>query len=130
MSLLESVINIGVGFGLGLIGQMVFLPLLGVDINLHQNLLFAAIMTVISIARSYALRRLFEALHIRVPLSPAALAVIAERRRQIEVEGWTHEHDDQHQVGDLASAGACYARDAWRCQDAGADREHLGDDVS
>ncbi|WP_241331145.1 hypothetical protein [Burkholderia cenocepacia] len=35
--------------------------------------------------------------------------VIAERRRQIEQEGWTPEHDDAHLTGDLALAAACYA---------------------
>lgn len=41
----------------------------------------------------------------------AAQDVIAERRRQIESEGWTPEHDDKHLPGELALAGACYA--AW-----------------
>ncbi|AZO67644.1 hypothetical protein [Mesorhizobium sp. M6A.T.Cr.TU.016.01.1.1] len=42
--------------------------------------------------------------------SDAARDVIAERRRQIEVEGWTTEHDDKcHNDGDMADAGACYA---------------------
>lgn len=45
-------------------------------------------MTMISIARSYVLRRLVEALHIRRPLSPFMQAVIAERYRQVEVERW------------------------------------------
>ena len=35
--------------------------------------------------------------------------VIAERRRQIEVEGWTPEHDDTHSGGCLARAASCYA---------------------
>lgn len=109
MSLLESGINIAVGFGLSLGAQVFFLPLLGVTISLSQNVTFALIMTAISIARSYLLRRLFEALHIRTPISPAMAAVIAERRRQIEVEGWDSAHDDAHGVGEMAQAGACYA---------------------
>jgi hypothetical protein len=109
MSLLESVINIAVGFGISLAAQAFFLPLLGVNISLRQNLFFALIMTVISIARSYALRRVFEALHIRRPLSPFMQAAIAERFRQVEGEGWSIEHDDAHRVGELARAGACYA---------------------
>jgi hypothetical protein len=32
-----------------------------------------------------------------------------ERKRQIESEGWTLEHDDKHLHGELARAGACYA---------------------
>ncbi len=35
--------------------------------------------------------------------------VAAERKRQIEVEGWDAEHDAQHRPGELAAAGACYA---------------------
>lgn len=38
----------------------------------------------------------------------AARDVLAERRRQIEKEGWTSEHDDEHAEG-LACAAACYA---------------------
>lgn len=34
-----------------------------------------------------------------------------ERQRQIEVEGWTPEHDDEHGNGELADAAACYAGD-------------------
>lgn len=41
--------------------------------------------------------------------SQAAQDVMAERLRQIEEEGWTHEHDDQHPDGTLAFAAACYA---------------------
>ena len=41
--------------------------------------------------------------------SNAAKDVLAERRRQVEVEGWTHEHDDQHDEGELATAAGCYA---------------------
>lgn len=39
----------------------------------------------------------------------AARDVLRERRRQIEVEGWTPEHDDEHSDGGMAVAAACYA---------------------
>lgn len=35
-----------------------------------------------------------------------------ERKRQIEEEGWTAEHDDQHPAGELGMAGASYAANA------------------
>lgn len=35
--------------------------------------------------------------------------VIAERRRQIEVEGWTPEHDDHHSNGEMSLAAGLYA---------------------
>ncbi len=42
-------------------------------------------------------------------LNQAAIDVLAERRRQVEAEGWTPEHDDAHDRGDMAKAAACYA---------------------
>jgi len=36
--------------------------------------------------------------------------IAAERQRQMDVEGWTPDHDDAaHDAGDLAAAAACYA---------------------
>jgi hypothetical protein len=35
--------------------------------------------------------------------------IAAERERQMRVEGWTPEHDDEHIGGELAAAAACYA---------------------
>lgn len=35
--------------------------------------------------------------------------IAAERRRQIESEGWTPEHDDEHIGQELARAAAAYA---------------------
>lgn len=37
----------------------------------------------------------------------------AERRRQVEQEGWTPEHDDAHDEGQMASAAAAYAMASW-----------------
>jgi hypothetical protein len=42
-------------------------------------------------------------------LGQAALDVLAERARQISAEGWTPEHDDQHDNGEIAKAAGCYA---------------------
>jgi hypothetical protein len=39
--------------------------------------------------------------------------IAAERQRQINVEGWTAEHDDEHANGCMASAAACYALAAY-----------------
>lgn len=41
--------------------------------------------------------------------SSAEIDVLQERRRQVNEEGWTPEHDDQHQRGELARAAAAYA---------------------
>lgn len=38
--------------------------------------------------------------------------IAAERKRQIEVEGWSAQHDDEHTDGQMAAAAACYAMEA------------------
>ncbi len=40
------------------------------------------------------------------------IEIAAERRRQVEVEGWTDDHDDDHDAGELAAAAACYVASA------------------
>lgn len=42
-------------------------------------------------------------------ISDATLDVILERHRQIREEGWSPEHDDTHELGELAMAATCYA---------------------
>ncbi|WP_245157927.1 hypothetical protein [Burkholderia multivorans] len=42
-------------------------------------------------------------------LTAAARDLLSERRRQIEAEGWTPDHDDEHDNGEMAYAAACYA---------------------
>ena len=42
-------------------------------------------------------------------LPRAVLDIANERFRQIEDEGWTLEHDDEHDKGEMAHAAGCYA---------------------
>src|SRR4051794_5343826 len=37
--------------------------------------------------------------------------VLAERQRQKSVEGWTQDHDDEHDMGEMAHAAAWYSID-------------------
>ena len=46
--------------------------------------------------------------------SVGAEMIAAERRRQIEVEGWTPDHDDEHYCGEMAGAATSYAHLAAR----------------
>lgn len=108
-SFYKSVISTAVGFTISLIAQWFFLPLIGVAIALHQNITFAIIMTAISIGRGYIMERVFEFFGMRVRLPASILAIAAERQRQITVEGWTPEHDDEHALGEMAMAAASYA---------------------
>lgn len=41
--------------------------------------------------------------------TPGSWEIAMERRRQIQTEGWTEEHDDEHQEGDLNFAAVSYA---------------------
>lgn len=45
-------------------------------------------------------------------MSEGAKRIAAERRRQVEREGWSPDHDDGHEDGSLACAAASYALEA------------------
>jgi hypothetical protein len=59
MSVLESAINIVVGYGINVIANATVLPLFGFNPSLHDTLMIGLVFTVISLVRSYALRRAF-----------------------------------------------------------------------
>ena len=60
MSMVESVVNVLVGFAINLVAQVLVFPLFGFYITLSENLMVGAIFTVISLVRSFTLRRVFE----------------------------------------------------------------------
>ncbi len=62
-SFAESCLNVAIGYGIALASQLLLFPLFGINIPLASNIAIGAIFTVISIARSYAVRRLFNRLH-------------------------------------------------------------------
>lgn len=62
MSFVESIVNVTIGYGIALGTQMLVLPLFGVHLSVSDNMAIAAIFTVVSIARSYTLRRIFNRL--------------------------------------------------------------------
>lgn len=69
-----------------------------------------------SLGHPWVREAVYEAMLAARPAAPVSSAaerdVLAERRRQVEAEGWTPEHDDQHEGGELADAAACYAATA------------------
>ena len=65
MSLVESLTNVAVGYGIAVITQIVVFPLFGLATTLIENMMMGAIFTVVSIARSFTLRRFFEALRLQ-----------------------------------------------------------------
>ena len=60
MSLTESLANVAIGYGIAVAAQVVVFPLFGIHIGLGDDLALGAVFTVISLVRSYALRRVFE----------------------------------------------------------------------
>lgn len=61
-SLAESLANVAIGYAIAVVTQALVFPLFGLHAGVAQHLGIAAIFTVVSIARSYALRRLFNRL--------------------------------------------------------------------
>ncbi len=65
MSLVESIANVAVGYCVAVGTQLLVFPLFGLEVSLTDNLAIGAIFTLVSIGRSYCLRRLFEAIRMR-----------------------------------------------------------------
>jgi len=63
-SAIESAANVAIGYGVAVASQIVILPLFGVHLPLADNLAIGAWFTAISLVRSYAVRRLFNALAV------------------------------------------------------------------
>lgn len=58
-SLIESVSNVLIGYFVALFSQMLIFPFFGIDVSLSDNVLIGLWFTLISIVRSYTLRRFF-----------------------------------------------------------------------
>ncbi|CRK76378.1 MULTISPECIES: DUF7220 family protein [Roseobacteraceae] len=59
-SLIEAITNVVVGYALAVLTQIVVFPWFGLKVSLNDNLAIGAMFVIISLLRSYALRRLFE----------------------------------------------------------------------
>lgn len=58
-SLIEALLNTFIGFGISVTANAFILPLYGFNVTWQDNLSIGAIFTLISILRSYILRRWF-----------------------------------------------------------------------
>lgn len=61
-SLIESITNVIVGYGVALLSQIIIFPIFGIKVTIRDNVLIGLFFTVVSIIRSYALRRIFNKL--------------------------------------------------------------------
>lgn len=64
MSLAEALLNVAIGYIIAVITQLLVFPIFGLHVSITDNLLIGAFFTAVSIARSFAVRRLFEAIRI------------------------------------------------------------------
>ena len=62
MSAAESVANVAIGYGIALATQVVVFDALQIPVSLGQNLCIGVVFTVVSLIRSYLLRRFFNRL--------------------------------------------------------------------
>jgi len=58
-SLIESVANIAVGLGVAFLTQIIVFPWFGIHVDTEVHVSITLIFTVVSLVRSYILRRLF-----------------------------------------------------------------------
>lgn len=58
-SLAETTVSMFVGFWLSVAVQAVVFPMFGYTLPLHSNMAIVAIFTIVSMIRSYVLRRIF-----------------------------------------------------------------------
>ena len=64
-SMLEAIANVVVGIIVSLISQLVIFGAYGIHISLVENMQMVGYFTLISLVRSYLLRRLFNRLHAK-----------------------------------------------------------------
>lgn len=60
-SFIEALFNVVIGFGVALFSQIIVFPLVGIHVPIETNLEIGAWFTLISIIRSYVIRRWFNA---------------------------------------------------------------------
>lgn len=66
-SVIEAIANVAVGYGINFIANLTVLPLFGLPVSARAAAGIGLVFTGISLARSYALRRIFNRLPARHP---------------------------------------------------------------
>lgn len=64
MSMVEAITNVVVGYGVAVVTQILIFPIFGLQTTLGQNLAMGGIFTIVSLLRSFALRRFFESFRV------------------------------------------------------------------
>ncbi len=70
MSAVESMSNVAVGFFVAVAAQALVFPIFGFHATMGEHFAMGGMFTVVSVVRSYALRRLFEAVRVSSAAEP------------------------------------------------------------
>ncbi|WP_041633614.1 DUF7220 family protein [Magnetospirillum gryphiswaldense] len=62
MSMVEAAANVVIGYGIAVATQVVVFPIFGIHITLADDLAIGLVFAVVSLARGFMLRRVFERL--------------------------------------------------------------------
>lgn len=71
---------------------------------------FSSIAEAIACAYNTAIHDAIALNHPALTRADGAAMIAFERRRQVDAEGWTPEHDDEHGGGELVDAAVAYLR--------------------
>lgn len=58
-SAIESIVNVVIGYTVGVVSQMLIFPMFGIVASLSDNMAMALWFTAVSLVRSYVIRRMF-----------------------------------------------------------------------
>ncbi|MCX7313671.1 MAG: hypothetical protein NTV56_18580 [Alphaproteobacteria bacterium] len=72
MSVVESLANVAVGYAIAVLTQIAVFPIFGLRASLADNLIIGMVFTIVSIVRSFVLRRVFEEVRVRAERKSAA----------------------------------------------------------
>ena len=65
VSALESVLNVLIGYGVAVGSQIIIFPYFGINIPMSDNFVIGGYFTLISLARSFLVRRMFNYWHVK-----------------------------------------------------------------
>ena len=58
-SFIESVSNVVIGYSISVLAQIIIFPIFDINVSIESNLKIGLFFTIVSIIRSYILRRIF-----------------------------------------------------------------------
>jgi hypothetical protein len=94
-SFIEACINVLIGFWINFAANLLILPLIGFHITISQNFFIGFLYTLISIARSYVIRRWFNRMIVR-----AAQKLAHETRQPAITQPESYRHEGYGSVYD------------------------------